>query len=121
VEPEVEVEPEVQVGDVVLRLGNQKRRAAVNEGPQKTEAKLAPKGPDAPVDFTQRKESSILLRSYRSKSDDVTWAQHGLVATVIHGEAIPVVQNRINDAGFADLVITPMGADKVFMRRAEGG
>jgi hypothetical protein len=32
-----------------------------------------------------------------------------------------VVQNRINDAGFADLVITPMGADKVFMRRAEGG
>jgi hypothetical protein len=43
------------------------------------------------------------------------------VATVINGEAIPVVQNRIIDAGFEDLVITPMGADKVFMHRTVGG
>jgi hypothetical protein len=31
------------------------------------------------------------------------------------------VQNRIIDAGFGDLVITPMGADKVFLRQSEGG
>jgi hypothetical protein len=43
------------------------------------------------------------------------------VANVINGDAIPVVQNRIIDAGFADVVITPMGADKVFIRHAEGG
>jgi hypothetical protein len=46
-------------------------------------------------DAIKRKESRIFLRSYRSKFDDVQWALNGLVATVINGEAIPVVQNRI--------------------------
>jgi hypothetical protein len=67
------------------------------------------------------RENRVFLRNYSSKVGDVQWAQHGLVATVINGEAIPVVQNRITDAGFRDLVITPMGADKVFVRRTEGG
>jgi hypothetical protein len=103
---------EVQVGDIVLRLANQPKTVALNKGPQHEEGQ-ALKGP-------QGKESGILLRSYKSKSNDVQWAHNGLVATVINGEAIHVVQNRIIDAGFADLVITPMGADKVFMRRTEG-
>ncbi|PNX63322.1 putative sulfate transporter, partial [Trifolium pratense] len=51
--------------------------------------------------------------------DDVKWARNGVVATVINGEAIPVVQNRISDAGFKDLVLIPMGADKVFVRSME--
>jgi hypothetical protein len=110
---------EVHVGEFVLKLGNQRRRPASHERAQNEQ--LAPKGPDAPAGAAQRKESSILVRSYRSKSEDVQWARHGLVATVINGEAIPVVQNRITDAGFEDLVITPMGADKVFLRRTEGG
>ncbi|WJX65942.1 hypothetical protein P8452_50550 [Trifolium repens] len=101
---------EVQVGDVVIKLGNQKRRGALIEGPQNE--KLAPKDPDIPGESAPGKESSILVRSYRSKSEDVQWAQKGLVATVINGEAIPVVQNRVIDAGFEDLVVTPMGADK---------
>ncbi|MCI89679.1 sulfate transporter, partial [Trifolium medium] len=41
---------------------------------------------------------------------DVLWAQNGVVATVINGEAIPVVKNRIADAGFPELAIIPMGA-----------
>ncbi|MCI82341.1 sulfate transporter, partial [Trifolium medium] len=52
------------------------------------------------------------MRSYRAKSDDVKWVQNGIVATVINGEAVLVVQNRITDAGFIDLVLIPMGADK---------
>ncbi|MCI88082.1 hypothetical protein A2U01_0109368, partial [Trifolium medium] len=31
---------------------------------------------------------------------------------VINGEAVPVVQNKITDAGFNELVLIPMGADK---------
>jgi hypothetical protein len=104
---------------LLIKLGNQKRRGALIEGPQNE--KLAPKDPDVPGESAPGKESSILVRSYRSKSEDVQWAQKGLVATVINGEAIPVVQNRVIDAGFEDLVVTPMGADKVFLRRAEGG
>ncbi|CAJ2667463.1 unnamed protein product [Trifolium pratense] len=59
------------------------------------------------------------MRSYQAKPDDVKWARNGVVATVINGEAIPVVQNRISDVGFKDLVLIPMGADKVFVRSME--
>ena len=39
-----------------------------------------------------------------------------MIASVVNGEAIPVVQTRIEDAGFGDLEIIPIGADKVFLR-----
>jgi hypothetical protein len=80
-----------------------------------------PKDSEVPVDTVKGKESSMFLRSYSSKPEDAQWVHHGLVATVNNGEAIPVVQNRISDAGFGDLDIIPMGADKVFIRRTEGG
>ncbi|GAU38420.1 hypothetical protein TSUD_52450 [Trifolium subterraneum] len=40
-----------------------------------------------------------------TKHDDVHWAHNGLVVTVINGEAVPVVHNRITDAGFQDLLL----------------
>ncbi|MCI58079.1 sulfate transporter, partial [Trifolium medium] len=55
----------------------------------------------------------VFVRKYKPSQDDVLWAQNGVVATVRNGEAIPVVQNRIVDAGFKELVVIPMGADKV--------
>ena len=36
------------------------------------------------------------------------------MATVRDGESIPLTKNRFYDAGFDNLIITPMGADKVF-------
>jgi hypothetical protein len=72
------------------------------------------------ADVVKGKESEIFLRNYRKKFDDVLWAQKGLVATVINGEAITVVQNRITYAGFNSLVVTPLRADKVFIRSTEG-
>ncbi|MCH89175.1 sulfate transporter [Trifolium medium] len=57
-----------------------------------------------------------LVRSYSSSKEDVSWAQTGVVATVINGESIPLVQQRIEDAGFSQLDIVPLGADKVFIR-----
>ncbi|MCI49138.1 sulfate transporter, partial [Trifolium medium] len=56
--------------------------------------------------------SMKLVRMYRSTMDDLKWARKGAVSTVINGEAVPLVQQRIEDAGFTDLVITPLGADK---------
>jgi hypothetical protein len=35
---------------------------------------------------------------------------------VVNGEVITVVQNRVEDAGFVDLDIIPMGVDRVFLR-----
>jgi len=57
-----------------------------------------------------------LVRMYRSQYVDLKWARNGMVASVINGEAVPMVQNRIEDAGFTDLDIISMGADKVFIR-----
>jgi hypothetical protein len=106
----------VLMGDIVLNLGNRDKPLDQGEGQQQP-----PTRSDVPAVVVNESESSIFMRNYRSKSDDVQWAKNGLVATVINGEAIHVVQNRITDAGFNDLVVTPMGADKVFICRPEGG
>jgi len=39
-----------------------------------------------------------------------------VVAIVVNGETIPLVQSRIADVGFVDLDIALLGADKVFVR-----
>ncbi|MCI55524.1 sulfate transporter, partial [Trifolium medium] len=68
----------------------------------------------------KEKECRVLVLNYRTKSDDGKWAQNGIVATVVNGEAVPVVQSRITDACFNDVVLIPMGADKVFVRSSTG-
>ncbi|GAU37762.1 hypothetical protein TSUD_102790 [Trifolium subterraneum] len=72
------------------------------------------------TDVPKENEGIISLRKFRTTPDDVKWAQNGLVATIINGEAVPVVQNRITDAGFNDLILVPMGAGKVFVRSSAG-
>ncbi|GAU49945.1 hypothetical protein TSUD_408400 [Trifolium subterraneum] len=109
----------VRVGDIVVKLGARKEHVVRNEGQKKGDGQSS-KELVKLAEAAQEKASNILLRSYQTKSDDVQWAHNGLVATVINGEAIPVVQNRITDAGFNDVVVIPMGADKVYVRSSEG-
>jgi hypothetical protein len=104
----------VRVGDIVVKLGARQEHVVQKKG-QKNRDGHCSQSLDTPVAATQEKESSLLARNYRTKSDDVQWAHNGLVATVINGEAIPVVQNRITDAGFNNVEVIPMGADKVFV------
>ncbi|GAU33774.1 hypothetical protein TSUD_393360 [Trifolium subterraneum] len=61
-------------------------------------------------------DARVYVRKYKTAVEDVQWAQKGVVASVINGEAISVVYNRIVDAGFQELTIIPMGADKVFVK-----
>jgi len=42
------------------------------------------------------------------------------MATVIHGEAIPVIQSRIEDDGFSDIDVIPLGADGVSIHSSSG-
>lgn len=53
---------------------------------------------------------------YTSTVNDMSWATKGVVVSVLNGDAIPMLQRRIFDAGFENLVIIPLGADKVFLR-----
>jgi len=57
-----------------------------------------------------------LIRTYKSTTYDLSWASKGVVASVLYGESISVIQNHIADAGFEDIDIIPLGADKVFIR-----
>jgi len=42
------------------------------------------------------------------------------MAIVIHGEAIPMIQSRIEDAGFSDIDVIPFGGDGVFIHSSSG-
>jgi hypothetical protein len=91
----------VTVGNVLVCLGE--RRARVDGGNVRKAA------------TDKEQDSRIFLRSYRSASDDVLWAQRGVVATVANGEAGLVVRRRLQDAGFKELDILHLGGDRVLV------
>ncbi|MCI20005.1 DUF4283 domain protein, partial [Trifolium medium] len=68
------------------------------------------KGRNVNIEKEAVTKESVFVRKYKPMPEDVNWAQSGVVAIVRNGEAIPVVQNRIADAGFKELAIIPMGA-----------
>ncbi|MCI34976.1 hypothetical protein A2U01_0056197, partial [Trifolium medium] len=78
----------VCVGDIVVTLGAQQERVVRKED-QKNGDGLNSKKLELHTDADKVNESRVLLRNYRSMSNDVKWAQHSLVATIINGEAIP--------------------------------
>ncbi|XP_045798023.1 uncharacterized protein LOC123892263 [Trifolium pratense] len=109
----------VCVGDIVIKLGMGQQRE-VRKKAQKYGEDVKPKEAEMPNDAVQEKIRRTFIRNYRTEPEDAKWAQYGLVATVINGEVSTVVDNRISDAGFSNLVISPIGVDKVFVRSSEG-
>jgi len=63
-----------------------------------------------------KKYNQVFVPKYSSLDSDMSWAAKGVVVSVLNGDAIPVLQRRIFDAGFVNLVLISMGADKVFLR-----
>ena len=61
-----------------------------------------------------------LIRKYKSCEEDLKWATRGLIGTVTKGTAVPIIQNRVEDAGFKDIDIIPLGAEKVFVHSLLG-
>jgi len=61
-----------------------------------------------------------LIRKYRTHVEDLNWAICGFIGTVIDGASIPLIQNKVEDAGFKDIDIIPIGADKVFVHSLSG-
>ena len=49
------------------------------------------------------------ISSYKSKVEDRKWAESGLVASVFGGDSTLALQQRIDDAGFHSVLVTPMG------------
>ncbi|PNX71795.1 cysteine-rich receptor-like protein kinase, partial [Trifolium pratense] len=105
----------VRVGEVVVSLGERKEKAMCHKD-QVQEGGLTHSTTAPPKGTLKGKDRQGFMRSFRTEADDVTWAQNGLVATIVNGEAVSVVQSRILDAGFSDVILIPMGADRVFVR-----
>lgn len=61
-------------------------------------------------------KQQVHIPKYTPTDQDVLWASRCMIATVLDGEAIPVLQRRIYDAGFENLDIISMGADKVLLK-----
>ncbi|MCI42579.1 sulfate transporter, partial [Trifolium medium] len=92
---------------VEVRVGGKKREKVGLEGEG-----VALK----PLEVLKGTQRAKLVRTYTLHTDDQTWAAQGVVATIINGEAVPLVQQRVVYAGFNNLDIIPLGADKVFVR-----
>lgn len=52
---------------------------------------------------------------YSSNPEDCLWAAGGMVARVVSGDSSLSLQQRVEDAGFVNVVVTPLGSDRVFL------
>jgi len=68
-------------------------------------------------DATQVSENMLL---YNSKSEDKLWATGGMVAKVASGDSSLSIQQWVEDAGFMNIIVTPMGSDRVFLHCTGG-
>jgi len=55
------------------------------------------------------------IHEYQSSAEDQKWATSGLIAFVNAGESVLAVQQWVEGAGFINVIVTPMGGDKVFI------
>ena len=56
------------------------------------------------------------LLEYRLDHVDPDWAGSGIVVTVLMGETILSIQQRVEDAGFVNVDVISMGGDRFFLR-----
>ena len=94
-------------GDVVLKAVE---GINLKDGAEEN-ANVGRKAQNVEVGFNQ-----AYIPKYTSSVSDMSWAAKGVVVSVLSRDAIPVLQCRIFDAGFVNLVVIPLGADKVFLR-----
>jgi len=76
--------------------------------------------------FTENKTSNVgttpkvigkanVTRKFHSDNEDVIWASKGALAKVRNGDFIPIVQQKIIDAGFDNVRVVPRGGDNVIL------
>ena len=51
---------------------------------------------------------------FKSQEVDCSWANNGMMASVLDGESALALQNRVEDADFPNVVVTPMGGKSVY-------
>ena len=67
------------------------------------------------VTASKGRQASQFIPIYKSSLEDRAWARSGMVAYVKAGDSTLSFQQRIKDAGFPNVVVTPLGGDRVFL------
>jgi len=91
----------VRVGSVLVRVGGVGKKGREGVGGKEVRK----------LSTDKHTSTQKLIRKYRSCDEDVNWAKCGYIGTVIDGASVPLIQNRVEDAGFKDIDIIPLGAD----------
>lgn len=90
------------------------------DGPSKSiRCEMKRKEADTSV-IVKEQQRSHYIPVFHSRSQDLKWAHSGLVATVLEEESTLAIQQKMEDAGFPKVVITPIGGDRVFLHCNEG-
>jgi len=97
-------------------IGSGKVTLEMAKGNNSNEGKVELEKEGRQAQYVEVKENQVFIPKYTSSASDMSWASKGMVASVLNGDAIPMLQRRIFYAGFVKLVIIPLGADKVFLR-----
>jgi hypothetical protein len=108
----------VSVRSVWVSMGGELKKDEAGEEVEKVVGVQGNVGRNASTDKTIMCKK--LVRKYKSCEEDMNWASRGLVGTVINGDSIPLIQKRVEDAGFQDIDIIPLGAEKVFIHSLFG-
>jgi len=103
---ECDAEGEVRKKEEKKMEEGKKEEERKQEGLQKVEKEATIDGA-RPVD-------NIVLLLYNSKPEDRLWAKGGMVAKVVSGDSSLSLQQRVEDAGFVNVIVTPMGSDRFF-------
>lgn len=102
------------MGSVMVSVGGSKKKGGDGEGVEKLADRVVGKvGRKASTNKSN--DQTMMVQKYRSFEEDLKWATRGLIGTMIDGAPIPLIQNKVVDAGFKDIDIIPLGADKVFV------
>jgi len=60
------------------------------------------------TDKVKKQQRSRYVPIFNSRSQDLKWAHSGMVATMSKEESALVIQQKVEDAGFPNVVVTPM-------------
>jgi hypothetical protein len=70
--------------------------------------------------MVQQQGPARLIPKYSSELEDRKWATSGMVATAVGEDSTVALQQKVEDAGFNHVVVTPMGGDRVFLHCNDG-
>ena len=96
-----------------------KAEEAAEEGKKVWEPKLKMVEKENIAQIGEDVPKEVLL--YNSRLENRGWADGGLVAKVVPGDSSLALQQMVDDAGFDNIVVTPMGSDMVFLHCSGGG